>query len=732
MKYASRWFFGLALGIGLPAALLTIGTMASLGPMPVSPSGMTPAARKAQLFDRHGEPLTHTYHNTWNYSDTVALHQVPLLLQAAFITAEDKRFFSHAGMDLRARLHALGQNLRAGRVVRGASTISEQVVRLIHPRPRTVWSRWIEGFDALRLERRWRKAAILEFYLNQVPFGAQRRGVVQAARYYFDRDLSTLNPKEALALAVLVRAPSALDLYAHPQALLPAVGRLADRMHAGGLLSDDQRASISAEKLSLARPRLRVQAAHFARHVFKRTPPEMPDHAAGLRTTLDAELQRMVQQTLDRRLLDLSDRRVFNAAALVVANEGRAILAWANAGQSDPSAPHREVDGVLTRRQPGSALKPFLYALALERGWSAATIIDDAPLQTVVGAGLHTFHNYSHTYYGPVSLRTALGNSLNTPAVRALRFVGVNDYLARLRALGLTSLDQGPDFYGEGLALGNGEITLFELTQAFTALACRGRFAALQSLAGDTRTVAQEPIFTEAIAALIADILSDPAARQLEFGANSALNFPQQTAVKTGTSSDYRDAWAVGFNSHFTVGVWMGNLDATPTNGVSGAMGPAVVLRTLFARLNTHEKTRPLFRSPQLVRRALPQPATATAAALSSRRAEWFVAGVEPAPNAPQQPAAPISPIVLSRPSEGLQLAMDPRIPDAQEAFEFLLSGVSAGDAVQWEIDRRERPHTRGGRYLWPLQKGSHQVKATVFRGAHKVHETPTVSFLVK
>jgi penicillin-binding protein 1C len=157
-----------------------------------------------------------------------------------------------------------------------------------------------------------------------------------------------------------------------------------------------------------------------------------------------------------------------------------------------------------------------------------------------------------------------------------------------------------------------------------------------------------------------------------------------------------------------------------------------VVLRTLFARLNTHEKTRPLFRSPQLVRRALPQPATATAAALSSRRAEWFVAGVEPAPNAPQQPAAPISPIVLSRPSEGLQLAMDPRIPDAQEAFEFLLSGVSAGDAVQWEIDRRERPHTRGGRYLWPLQKGSHQVKATVFRGAHKVHETPTVSFLVK
>jgi penicillin-binding protein 1C len=723
VKSARLWVLVLAAGIGLPAAVLTFCTITGLKPMPNAPADLPMEDRKAQLLDRHGEPLTHTYRNAWNYSDTVALHQTPSLLQAAFITAEDQRFYSHPGMDLRARLHALWQNLRARRVVRGASTISEQVVRLIHTRPRTVWSRWLEGFEALSLERRWRKAAILEFYLNQVPFGAQRRGVAQAARYYFDRDLSTLSPKETLALAVLVRAPSSLDLYAHPEALLPAVARLADRMHAVGLLSDDQRASVSEEKLNLARPRLSVRAAHFARNVFKNTPPDMLDHASGLWTTLDAELQRMVQQTLDRRLQDLSDRRVFNAAALVVANEGRAILAWANAGQSDPSAPHRDVDGVLTRRQPGSALKPFLYALALERGWTAATVIDDAPLQTVVGAGLHTFHNYSHTYYGPVALRAALGNSLNTPAVRALRFVGVNDYLSRLRQLGLASLDQAPDFYGEGLALGNGEITLFELTQAYTALACRGRFAPLQSLADDSRAVAEEPVFSEAIASLIADILSDPAARQLEFGANSSLNFPQQTAVKTGTSSDYRDAWAVGFNSHFTVGVWMGNLDATPTNGVSGAMGPALVLRTLFARLNAHTKTRPLFRSPQLARRALSGP--------DARRAEWFVAGGAPPPSAPR-PAAPPAPIVLSRPSEGLQLAMDPRIPDAKEAFEFRLSGVTPTDTVVWEIDRRDRPRTRGGRYLWPLRPGRHQLKATVFRGTEQVHETEAVSFMVK
>ncbi len=731
MKRAGLWIGLAACGLVSLAVVLALATAAGLSSLPLSPADLPREALKPQLLDRSGEPLTHTYQNRWNHHDTVALHEVPSLLRAAFVTAEDRRFFNHCGLDIRARLHALWQNLRAGRVVRGASTITEQVVRLIHPRPRTVWSRWLEGFDAVRLERHWPKPAILEFYLNQVPFGAQRRGVVQAARYYFDRDLATLNPKEMLALAVLVRAPSSLDLYRHPEAVMPALAHLADRMHADGSLSDDQRAAITADRLCLLRPRLAARAAHFARHVFDSAPPELLQHAPELQTTLDADLQRMVQHTLDRRLQDLAYRRVFNAAALVVANEGRAILAWANAGQSDSAAPNREVDGVLTRRQPGSALKPFLYALALERGWTAATLIDDAPLQTAVGAGLHTFHNYSRTYYGPVTLRNALGNSLNTPAVRTVRFVGVREYLARLRALGLRSLDQASDFYGEGLALGNGEISLFELTQAYAALACRGRFAPLQNIVDDSRSDAGKQLFSEAVASLIADILSDPAARQLEFGANSALNFPQQTAVKTGTSSDYRDAWAVGFNSHFTVGVWMGNLDATPTNGVSGALGPVVALRTIFARLNIHEKTRPLFHSAQLVRRELARSPRTSGAGTAARRQEWFVAGTPTGATNPL-PAAPAAPMVLSRPSEGLQLAMDPRIPDAEEAFEFLLSGVAPTDAVVWEIDRKESARTPGGRYLWRLRQGRHQLKATVYRGSEKVHETGTVSFLVK
>jgi penicillin-binding protein 1C len=714
------------LAVGSLGGLLLVCTLSGRMSVPAAPEDLLTDVHKVQLLDRHGEPLTQTYRNLWNYHDRVPLHQVPPLLQRAFIAAEDQRFYGHSGLDAWARLHALWQNLRAGRVVRGASTISEQVVRMIHPRPRTVWSRWLEGFDALRLERCWIKPTILEFYLNQVPYSAHRRGVAQAARYYFDRDLETLSPKEMLALAVLVRAPSYLDPYRNPEALGPGVKRLADRLNRSGDLSDKELTAVNEEPLALAKPRLPVQAGHFARHVTETVAPGLSTQ----RTTLDAGIQRMVQQTLDQRIEDLADRRVANAAALVVAHGTREVLAWANSGQSDPAAPHREVDAVLAPRQPGSALKPFLYALALERGWTAATLIEDAPLQTAVGAGLHTFHNYSRTYYGPVSLRDALGNSLNTPAVRTLRFVGVNDYLTRLHALGFRSLSRPADFYGEGLALGNGEVSLFELVQAYTTLACRGRFAPLNVLAADSPPLSGEQLFPEEIASLIAHILSDPAARQLEFGTNSALNLPQQTAVKSGTSSDFRDAWAVGFNSHYTVGVWMGNLDATPTNGVSGSIGPMLALRTIFARLNAHEETRPLYRSPQLVQRMVDDPAVAPRAANPARRSEWFVAGTMPITTRP--PAATPPAIVLRRPSEGLQLAMDPRIPDDREAFEFLLEGVGPGETVIWELDGREIQRTRSGRYLWPLRNGTHRLKATVFRGTVVVHATETVAFEVK
>ena len=203
-------------------------TLGSLRPIPHALLA-TSHSVKPQVLDRRGTPLTVTYSNHWNLHDRRALHEVPAFLQRAFVLAEDKRFHSHTGIDWRARIHASWQNLRHGRVVRGASTITEQVVRMLHPRPRTVWSRWLEGWEARRLEDNFSKADILEFYLNQVPYAGNRRGVVQAARHYFDRDLGTLNRHEMLALAVLVRAPSRLDPIGNQAALQRSVRTLARR-----------------------------------------------------------------------------------------------------------------------------------------------------------------------------------------------------------------------------------------------------------------------------------------------------------------------------------------------------------------------------------------------------------------------------------------------------------------------------------------------------------------------
>ena len=251
---------------GLAGVTLWTVTLAALQPVPRVLLN-APATVKPQVLDRRGQTLTVTYQNHWNLHDRRALHELPIFLQRAFILAEDKSFYAHDGVDWSARLHALWQNLAQRRVVRGASTITEQVVRVRLPRPRTVWSRWLEGWEGRRLESAFSKADILEFYLNQVPYGANRRGVVQAARHYFDRDLGTLNRHEMLALAVLVRAPSRLDPNRNEAALQKSVESLARRARRSGLLSQRELERVATDRLDLVAPKLPVQAHHFVERV---------------------------------------------------------------------------------------------------------------------------------------------------------------------------------------------------------------------------------------------------------------------------------------------------------------------------------------------------------------------------------------------------------------------------------------------------------------------------------
>lgn len=697
------------------AAVVSLAAFVAVTYHNVKPVSLSlPGDSLVQVLDRHGAPLTMSYHESWNVSQPLELHQVPPFMQEAFLQSEDRRFFTHGGVDWRARASALWQNIRYGETVRGASTITEQVVRMVHARPRHIWSKYIEGFEAAALERRYSKADILEFYLNQLPYASHRRGVAQAAHYYFGRDLGTLTEREMLALVVLARAPSAYDLYRHPDRTAKAIDRLAEKM---ALVERYRR--ILDQPIRPAPPESLTEARHFARYV--RALPGLNGNRVV--TTLDSGVQRMVQEIIDQRVQSLSGRKVRNGAALVLDHTTGEVLAWVVAGAGQDEVDGHDIDAVTVPRQPGSSLKPFLYARALDKGWNAATFLDDSPLSEAVGTGLHRFRNYSRGYYGPVSLREALGNSLNIPALLTIRHVGVADYMTVLQQLGFYSLDRGSDIYDEGLALGNGEVTLLELAQAYAVLARGGVKEPLRLVMNDAAPHRQTRVFSDEAASLIGNILSDPWARRLEFGGGGALNLPVQTAVKTGTSTDYRDAWVAGYNDRYVVAIWMGNLDRGATDGVTGSIGPSMALRGIFAKLNEGRETRRLYLSPRLVREDVCiRPGDGCA-----RRGEWLRPG-----DVTTNPASAPRPLEMIRPTEGLQLAYDPRVPAAHQNFRFEIGGLGAGAEVSWFLNDEFLGRSSGHSFLWPVRRGHHKLRAHVERADGSAEDMAAVNFVVK
>jgi penicillin-binding protein 1C len=707
------------------AAALAAATWRDLAPVPESlpPRITTIESLRPPILARDGTVLTVSRDERFNRERDLPLAGIPTLVREGFVFSEDRRFWAHGGSDWRARFEASYQNLLAGHVVRCASTIGEQVARIITPRPRTYWSHWLAGIEAQRLLRRFGRARVLDFYLNQVPYGAERRGVAEAAHYYFGGEVAALDPAEQLALVVLVRSPQLLDPRQHPRALRRAVNRLATRMRAADLIDADQLRAVRLSPLAAAPPpALPLQAGAFVGFARERI------RALGLRgaqfqTTLDPQLQRFVQAALESQLAALHGADVRNAAALVVDNRRAAILAWAAA----PAPDAQDLDPVLTARQPGSTLKPFLYALAFERlGWQPDTVLRDGPLSTRMGDGIHEYRNYSNRYYGRVSLRYALGNSLNIPAVETAEAVGVSRFIRLLAQLGITTLTGPADYYGPAIAIGDGPVSLYGLVQAYSTLARHGSFLPLRALRG-LPVPGPVAVLRPDTTAAIASILSDPDARSAEFGADSVLDLPYPTAVKTGTSSDFRDALAVGFDDRYTVGVWMGRLDGADMHRVTGSAGPAPVLRTIFAHLRETRPYAGLWRSPGLRRVR-----TCERVGLRScvERDDWVVEG-----NAPLQPRRALQAVVkIAQPAPGEVLAVDPRAPLSDQVYTFRIGSVThPAPAVVWVLDGRVLGRTAGGRLRWQLTRGDHVVLATVrFAGDGHATRLGPVSFTVQ
>ena len=598
--------------------------------VPIPPALLCPPVQSIALLDRNGIPLRET-RVADRFSHELALEEVPGHVIDAILAAEDKRFYSHQGIDWLATGRAAFAGLIHGRIVSGASTITQQLVKISQRRPRTFRAKVIESITALRLEKSWSKEQILGAYLNRLDFGNLNLGLAAAADYYFGKPVADLSDAEAAFLAGLPRNPRKLN----PHVALAAARRrqitVLERMEADHRLDRARHDRAVTEPLALRPPQRRFRAPHFVEMVLRQL-PETP--AAELRTTLDLGLNDRVDTILRERIAQLREQNVRNAAAVVIENStGNVIALVGSENYFEPDS--GQVNGAWAARSAGSALKPFTYLLALERGATPATMVADVRTSFPADGGFYRPENYNRRCYGPVRYRTALASSLNIPAVKVLLAAGGPAALhARLREVGLTTLNRPAEIYGLGLTLGNCEARLLEMTNAYASLARLGEFLPWQVTSADPITPRRYS--RPELVWQIADILSDNSARTLAFGMNSALRFDYPVACKTGTSTDFRDNWTIGFTPEFSVGVWAGNFDGSPMREVSGVTGAGPILHAIFDYLHSNYGTS-WYRRPSAIIERTVHPLTGKLLADSDPRGvpEKFANGHLPAAESP-------------------------------------------------------------------------------------------------
>lgn len=660
-------------------------------------------------------------------------------LVAATLAAEDHRYRWHLGIDPLGIARAGWNNARAGRVVEGGSTITQQLARNLVPRGPGFTGKAGEALLALRLEAWLSKDQVLAEYLSRVYYGNAAIGADAASRLYFDRPPSALSLAQAATLAAIPRRPADLDPLRFPlrvraarDSVLRRIATLGTATHgtathgtAGrGLAADARIAEALAEPLTLTSPPAVGEAPHLVRRVYQAVPR--------IRTTLDLTLQHHAEDAVRDVLAGLAAKRAHHAAVLVVHNPTREVLAYVGSGSW--RAADGQVDGARAPRSPGSALKPFLYALALEEGATLAEVVADTPGTWSTTHGAWHPENYDHGSAGPVTLRAALARSLNVPAVRLAERVGVADLHHRLLRLGLTTLPERPAHYGLSLALGGGEVRLDELAAAYATLASRGRWRPLRYTLDAPRT---EPIqvLTPASAFLVADALDDADARAPAFGRESALEPAFPMAAKTGTSTGWRDNWAIGVTPAITVAVWVGNFDGSPMIDVSGITGAGPILERVMAAAMAGRPVESFEPPPTLEQRAIcPLSGRGRGPSCPDTRDEWLPASTQLEPcdwHDPEGLLVPSSlsawasrvgvgvrpgagPVAVAGPADGAIYWLDPARPAADQAIP-LVAEAPPGALAIWEVDGETiatAPSPFSAR--WVPEPGDHRVTVTV------------------
>lgn len=575
-------------GLGLACALLGLVTLAVLYAQPL-PSVLSSGRGELAISDARRALLRESAGSDGKRAEWVRLEDVPGAALAAFVHGEDHRLREHAGVDVLGLTRAAWLDVRAGKVVSGGSTLAMQLARMSYGIPRSWRGKVEQAARALVLQTRLGPDGVLEAYVNLAPFGRDVRGIAQASRVYFGKPLRDLTRGEAIALACLPRGPSFYDPYRHHGRWLKRRAHVIALMERRGALTTRERTEIASEPLALIPLERTFRAPHASEVSRREAVRRGAGSASVLRTTIDPTLQSAAQWACARAQHELAGKAATGCAAVLMRVSTGEVTALVGS-PSFHAAGGGQVNAALAPRQPGSALKPFVYALAFEQGKLPSSLIVDEPIAFPAQFGSWLPANYDKRFHGEVTLREALACSYNVPAVKLASELGPARVLDRLRRVGFSTLRADAEHYGVGLALGVGEVTLLDLVAAYGTLARGGVYlepTVLSSAehAGKALPLAPrrtERVFSEEVSALVTDVLADDVARRPAFGVDSVLDLPFATAVKTGTSSRYRDNWTVGYAGDTVVGVWVGRHDGGSLHGVSGVSGAGPAFRHLM------------------------------------------------------------------------------------------------------------------------------------------------------
>jgi len=619
-----------------------------------------------KIYDRSGVLLYKIYRD--QNRSLVPLEKIPIHLIEATLAIEDKEFYHHGGLSLKGVVRAIKHNLfNPDDAVIGGSTITQQLVKNALLTNEKTWKRKTkEAILALMVEAKFSKDEILTMYLNQIPYGGTAYGVEEASQKYFGKHVWEINEAESAFLAGLTKAPTKYSPFGpYPERAKRRQEQVIGEMVKANFISGEQALEITSQPLKFKQQFQSIKAPHFVFYVkgllvdaYGQTMTEQ----GGLvvKTSLDWQIQQQAEEIVNRELEKVSDLNITNGAALVIAPKTGEILAMVGSKNYFDFENDGTVNVALRPRQPGSAIKPINYAVALENGYTAATIIPDTPISyQIPGQPIYSPVNYDGRFHGMVSLRTALASSLNVPAVKVLSSYGVSKMIEKAQLMGITTWEN-PSRFGLALTLGSGEVKMIDLAQAYSVFANLGEKVPINPIA-EIQTAEGKILYKNrcltskwcpgsyqaldpAVAFILNDILADNQARSLAFGANSLLKINNhKVAVKTGTTNQMRDNWTIGYTPSILTAVWVGNNDNSPMSHVASGISGATPIWHKIMSFLLEEQPNENWDKPNRVAQVKICSTTGTlpCADCPATKVEYFIQGTQPTNYCQIAPAKP-------------------------------------------------------------------------------------------